>query len=226
MSRRVALSFNSSFLGYFAHAGFLRALLASGVRPVAVGGASAGALVAGLFAAGIEPAEMLELFLSPELQTVFREPGAPWRGLATILNLPGHTGAIRGERAAALLRTKLGQRRIEECTAARLSLSVTNLTEARTEAVTSGPLADLILASGAFPVSSLPVRRGIPGFGMAVWPIRCLLITGSMTRKLTQSCFMSWPIRRKSSCVGAGNRAGCPMRSICPTRLSATNCSA
>jgi predicted acylesterase/phospholipase RssA len=148
---RVALCLNSSFLGYFAHAGFLRALLAMGVRPVAVSGASAGALVAGFFAAGFEPDAMLQLFGSPELQKVFREPGAPLRGFATILNLPGHTGALRGERAATLLRAKLGNRRIEECKAPRLALAVTNLSDGRSEAVTSGPLADLILASGAFP---------------------------------------------------------------------------
>lgn len=151
MSSRVALCLNSSFLGYFAHAGFLRALLALGVRPAAVSGASAGALVAGLFAAGVEPAEMLELFVSPELRKVFREPGAPLRGFATILNLPGYTGALNGARAAALLRARLGTRRIEECRDPRLALSVTNLSEGRSEAVTVGPLADLILASGAFP---------------------------------------------------------------------------
>ncbi|HSI15850.1 MAG TPA: patatin-like phospholipase family protein [Chthoniobacter sp.] len=160
MSSRVALCLNSSFLGYFAHAGFLRALLASGVRPVAVSGASAGALVAGLFAAGVDPAEMLELFVSPELRKVFREPGAPWRGFATILNLPGHTGALNGKRAAALLRARLGDRRVEECTSPRLALSVTNLTDSRSEAVTAGPLAELILASGAFPgvFASQPVE--------------------------------------------------------------------
>ena len=151
MSSRVALCLNSSFLGYFAHVGFLRALLTLGLRPAAISGASAGALVAGLFAAGLEPEEMVQLFVSPELRKVFREPGAPWRGVATILNLPGHTGALRGERAAELLRAKLGARRIEDCTAPRLALSVTNLTAARSEAVTSGPLAELILASGAFP---------------------------------------------------------------------------
>jgi predicted acylesterase/phospholipase RssA len=160
MSSKVALCLNSSFLGYFAHAGFLRALLGLGVRPVAVSGASAGALVAGLFAAGMDPAEMLDLFVSPELRKVFREPGAPLRGFATILNLPGHTGALNGERAAALLRERLGTRRVEECTAPRLALSVTNLTDGRSEAATSGPLADLILASGAFPgvFASRPVE--------------------------------------------------------------------
>jgi predicted acylesterase/phospholipase RssA len=151
MSNRVGLCLNSSFLGFFAHAGFLRGLLRIGIRPVAVSGASAGALVAALFAAGIEPEEMLELFASPALRTVFREPTAPLRGLATILNLPGHTGAIRGDGAAALLRAKLGDRRIEECRAPRLAISVTDLTRARSEAVTAGPLVEMILASGAFP---------------------------------------------------------------------------
>jgi NTE family protein len=147
----VALCLNSSFLGYFAHAGFLRELLATGVRPVAVSGASAGALVAGLLAAGKSPEEMLRLFLSPELQSVFREPGAPWRGLATILNLPGHTGALHGRGALALLKKHLGERRIEDCLDPRLTLSVTNLGQARCETVTRGPLAEYILASGAFP---------------------------------------------------------------------------
>jgi NTE family protein len=151
MSSRVALCLNSSFLGYFAHAGFLRALTALGIRPVAVSGASAGALVAGTFAAGKTPEEMLELFLSPELQCVFREPGAPLRGLATIFNLPGHTGALHGRGALALLRKHLGDRRIEDCLDPRLALSVTNLGQARSEAVTRGPLAEYILASGAFP---------------------------------------------------------------------------
>jgi NTE family protein len=151
MSSRVALCLNSSFLGYFAHAGFLRALTSMGVCPVAVSGASAGALVAGTFAAGKSPEEMLRLFLSPELQSVFREPGAPLRGLATIFNLPGHTGALHGRGALALLKRHLGDRRIEDCRDPRLALSVTNLGQARSETVTRGPLAEYILASGAFP---------------------------------------------------------------------------
>jgi predicted acylesterase/phospholipase RssA len=148
---RVALGLNSSFLGYFAHAGFLRALTELGIRPVAVSGASAGALVAGLFAAGVAPDEMVRLFLSPELRAVFREPGAPLRGLATIFNLPGHTGALRGDRALALLKSRLGDCRLEDCLAPRLGISVTNLAQARTEVRTCGPLAETILASGAFP---------------------------------------------------------------------------
>ncbi len=162
MSSRVALCLNSSFLGYFAHAGFLRALSGLGIRPAAVSGASAGALVAGAFASGKSPEEMLQLFLSPELRSVFREWGAPWRGLATIFNLPGHTGALRGERALALLKAHLGDQRIEDCRDPRLAVSVTNLAQARTETATRGPLAEYILASGAFPgfFAARPVEEG------------------------------------------------------------------
>jgi predicted acylesterase/phospholipase RssA len=158
---RVALSLNSSFLGYFAHAGFLRALLALGVRPVAVSGASAGALVAGFFAAGFDPDEMLRLFAAPEVQSVFREPGALWRGPATMLNLPGHTGALRGKWVVEMLRSHLGDRRIEDCKSPRLSISVTNLAAGCSEAATEGPLAEMILASGAFPgmFAALPVEN-------------------------------------------------------------------
>ena len=150
MSSRVALCLNSSFLGFFAHAGFLQALTELGVRPVAISGASAGALVAGMFAAGMSPAEMQRLFVSEKLRRVFREPGAPWRGLATLANLRGHTGAVRGDRALALLQSLLGARRIEDCDPC-LAIATTNLSRARSELATRGPLAEFILASGAFP---------------------------------------------------------------------------
>ena len=150
-SSRVALCLNSSFLGFYAHGGFVQALTELGVRPAAISGASAGALVAGLFAAGVSPARMQELFNSPKLPHAFREPGAPLRGLATLANLRGQTGAIRGDRALALLREHLGERRIEDCRDPRLALSITNLSQARSEIATRGPLAEMILASGAFP---------------------------------------------------------------------------
>jgi len=151
MSSRVALCLNSSFLGFYAHAGFVEGLTALGVRPRAVSGASAGALVAGLYAAGVTPADMLQLFFSPKLRSVFRERGAPFRGIATLLNLRGHTGALTCHRALPLLEAILGKRRIEECLDPRLAISVTNLAASRTEIATSGPLAELILASVTAP---------------------------------------------------------------------------
>ncbi len=148
---RVAVCLNSSFLGFFAHAGFMGALMELGIRPVALSGASAGALVAGLLAAGLEPQRVIELLLHPDLRRTFFEMGAPFRSLATVANRPGHLGAVRGHHALALLKSHIGGRRIEECTAPRLAIAVTNLTAARTEIATRGPLAEFILASGAYP---------------------------------------------------------------------------
>ncbi len=148
---RIAVCLNSSFLGFYAHAGFLAALIELGIRPAALSGASAGALVAGLFAAGVEPERVIELLLHRDLRNVFWEFGAPWRSVATIANLPGHTGAISGRRALALLKKHIGDRRIEECVNPRVAIATTNLTTMRTELATRGPLAEFMLASGAYP---------------------------------------------------------------------------
>jgi NTE family protein len=163
MSSRVALCLNSSFLGFYTHAGFLEELTALGVRPRAISGASAGALVAGLYAGGQTPAEMLKLFLSPELRRVFRERGAPLRGIATIFNLAGYTGALNCHRALPLLEAVLEKRRIEDCLDPRLAIAVTNLTAGRTDIATNGPLAEMILASVTSPgfFAARPVEGSI-----------------------------------------------------------------
>lgn len=146
----IALCLNSSFLGFFAHAGFLDALTQLGIRPAAISGASAGALVAGAYAAGMPPAEMIQWFLTGELRRAFWEWGGALRLLGTILDLPGHTGALRGHRALTLLRARLGGRRIEECQP-RLTIAATDLHQPQAALLTSGDLASAILASAAFP---------------------------------------------------------------------------
>ena len=151
MSSRVAVCLNSSFLGFYAHSGFMQGLEEMGVRPAALSGASAGALVAGFLAAGKSAAETVALLLQPDLRATLLDWGVPWRAIGTMANRPGFTGAVSTDGALRLLRSHLGDRRIEACIAPRLALSVTNLTAACTEIVTAGPLAEFILASGAFP---------------------------------------------------------------------------
>jgi predicted acylesterase/phospholipase RssA len=147
---RTALCLGSSFLGFFAHAGFLDALTQLGVRPTAISGASAGALVAGAYAAGMPPREMIQWFLTGELRRAFWEWGGALRMLGTLLDLPGHTGALRGHRALELLRDRLGPRRIEECDP-RLAIAATDLLQPQATLLTRGDLAAAILASAAFP---------------------------------------------------------------------------
>lgn len=138
-------------LGFYAHAGFLGELNAIGIRPEAVSGSSAGALVGGLYAAGVTAEEMSDIFVSRRFHRVFLERGAVHRSLGMLFNRRGHTGMLLGLRAMTLLRERVGDRRIEDCPVARLTIAVTNLTLGRAQVVSEGPLADFILASGAFP---------------------------------------------------------------------------
>lgn len=138
-------------LGFYAHAGFLGGLNALGIRPEALSGSSAGALVGGLYAAGVTVEEMCDIFVSRRFHRVFQEFGAVQRSLGMLFNRPGHTGMLRGLRAMTLLRERVGERRIEDCSVSRLAIAVTNLTAGQAQVVSEGPLADFILASGAFP---------------------------------------------------------------------------
>jgi predicted acylesterase/phospholipase RssA len=107
--------------------------------------------VAGLTGAGLAPKDILEFLVSKE----FRRS---WLEMRQILLLPlkrltfqPHTGLTTGRKALACLKKLLGDRRIEQCESANVSISVTNLTRSRTEIRRSGPLAEIIVASCAYP---------------------------------------------------------------------------
>ncbi|MBU44765.1 MAG: hypothetical protein CMN76_16200 [Spirochaetaceae bacterium] len=146
-----ALCLNSSYFGFYAHAGFLQGLHELEVHPHHVSGASAGALVAGLYAAGMEPEEIARQFLSPGLSKVFVEWQAAYRMPALMMNRKGVTGAFDGRKIQALLKEFIGDRRIEDCTDPTLSLSVANLSAGRTETARSGLIREYIMASCAMP---------------------------------------------------------------------------
>lgn len=151
MSNGLAVCLNSSFLGFYAHSGFMQGLAELGFIPEAVSGASAGALVAGLLGSGRSAQEVAALLLQFDLRRTLLDFGTPWRALGTCANLPGFTGPVSLDGALRLLREHLGDLRIEDCRQPRVAVSVTNMTTARSEIATSGPLAELILASGAAP---------------------------------------------------------------------------
>ncbi|MCR9143771.1 MAG: patatin-like phospholipase family protein [bacterium] len=143
---------NSSFFGFFAHAGFLDGLQRLGLRPTEIAGASAGALTGGFYAAGYPTDEILGMVRDPEIASLFRE-GAPGFGrmLGTFLNRDGQTGALSGKRALKMLRRYFGDRRIEDLRDPGFSLSVANLSRSVSQVIHEGPLAEYILASCAVP---------------------------------------------------------------------------
>jgi NTE family protein len=134
---------SSGFFGFFAHTGALMALLERGLRPARVVGSSAGALVTGLWAGGLEPEEMRALLLRTT-RADFWDP-APGLGL------------LRGAKFDRLLRTAIGDRRAEHCRVPA-RISIFNIKTRRTVVRDHGDLADLMRASCAFPLLFQPVR--------------------------------------------------------------------
>ena len=157
---RLAVSFGSSFLGFATHLGFLRGLIAAGHRPACVAGSSAGAIVAGLYASGLSLDEMEAAFTHPKLRGKFREWRTPFRGPFVLLGLPGFPALLKGVHLEQLLRDLVGDRRIEDCTTARLHIAVTNLRTNRVELRDRGPLIETMLASCALPGIIAPRKIG------------------------------------------------------------------
>lgn len=108
------LVLSSGFFGFFAHTGVLRALVEAGVAPSAVAGSSAGALVGGLWAAGLAP-EGLWSELSRLRREDFWDPGLGLGPLARDRGEGLGPGWLRGGRFRAKLRSMLPARTLGAC---------------------------------------------------------------------------------------------------------------
>ena len=120
-----------------AHLGVLRALEEKGLRPVALAGTSAGALIAALYAAGSSPEEIKNLFHD-----------TAYFGLSHhLVRGPGFfdVGKMR-----AALEKHLRYKTFEELPV-RLFVAATNITEGRSEIISTGPLVEPVLASACVP---------------------------------------------------------------------------
>jgi predicted acylesterase/phospholipase RssA len=141
---------SSAFLGFYTHAGFLQGLAEAGLWPGHFAGASSGAMIAAFAATGMTPKEMLGLLLTLRFRTAFLEPGM-------MVGLPyfpvfrrRYSGAAKGKRILKYLKSILGDRQIEDCES-KLGIAVTNLSQVRAEVRERGPLAEMIVASCAYP---------------------------------------------------------------------------
>ncbi|HET8539011.1 MAG TPA: patatin-like phospholipase family protein [Anaeromyxobacter sp.] len=137
-----ALGLSSGFFGFFAHAGVVSVLEEEGLLPAKIVGSSAGALVGGLWAAGVPAARIRDELLALRREH-FWDPGL---GL----------GLLRGRLFRARLEAILPVRTFEECPR-RLAVSVFDLRARRTAVVRSGPLAPALHASCAAPILFQPV---------------------------------------------------------------------
>ena len=139
------LVLSSGFFGFFAHAGLVSVLEEEHLVPARVCGSSAGALVGGLWAAGVPARRVRE-----ELLALRREDfWDPRPGL----------GLLRGARFRARLEAILPVATFEECPRP-VAVSVYDVLGRRTAVLSSGPLAPALHASCAAPLLFQPVRIG------------------------------------------------------------------
>lgn len=138
-----ALAMSSGFFGFYAHAGVLAALQAAGFRPNRVTGSSAGALVGGLCAGGMDALEIVG-----ELERVRRvDFWDPALG----------PGLLRGHRFRRLLERLLPRRSFADCHIPA-TLSIYDVFARTTRVADRGDLAAAIHASCALPLLFHPVR--------------------------------------------------------------------
>lgn len=139
------LGLSSGFFGFFAHAGVISVLEEEGLLPSRIVGSSAGALVGGLWAAGIPARRLRE-----ELLALRREHfWDPWPGI----------GLLRGRLFRARVESILPVRTFEECPVP-IAVSAYDVLGFRTAVLERGALAPALHASCAAPVLFQPVRIG------------------------------------------------------------------
>lgn len=150
--KRVAISLGASFMGYATHAGFLAEIARQGLRPVAVGGSSAGAIAAGLFAAGLSAGTIREAVTGTALPLSFiRRTRWLVYQLRQIVSRC-QPGFFDARDAVTYFESLVGQRQIEELHAPRLLVALTDLKASEALFVQSGPLARAMAASSLVPL--------------------------------------------------------------------------
>ena len=165
-----------------AHLGVLHALEERNIHPSALAGASAGALIAALYAAGLPPEKIKDLFHDTAYFGVFHL-------------LFGRPGLFDMRAMRSTLETWLPAKNFEDLPIP-LSVAVTNLSLGKAEIISSGPLLEPLLASACVPVIFEPVLyRGcqyVDGGVLNNFPVEALLphgkfIIGSHVNRLSDN---------------------------------------
>jgi NTE family protein len=136
------LTMSAGFFGFFAHAGALVALEDAQLRPMRASGASAGALVTGVWSAGVDAGDIARELLALRRED-FWDPGV---GL----------GLLRGRLFLERLRAMMPAKTFAECRVP-LALSAFDLASRRVRVLERGDVAPAITASCALPGQFHPV---------------------------------------------------------------------
>lgn len=140
---RFGLTLSSGFFGFYAHCGMFSALEDAALQPSELSGASAGGLIAALWASGLSTSEISRRLLELDRQT-FWDPGFG-------------PGLLRGAKFRALLRELMPAQRFEQCRIP-LALSVYDLGSRRTHVIQEGDLVSAVYATCCLPLLFQPIR--------------------------------------------------------------------
>jgi NTE family protein len=155
---RIAISLGASFMGYATHAGFMARLHALGVRPVAVSGSSAGAITAGLYAAGLDQEIIKRAVLSKRLFLSFATKTKwIWHQFVDVFN-HRHPGFLNAHGAIAHFESLVGDLDIGNITQPRLLIALSDLHQEETFFATRGSLARAMAASACVPMMFSPIQ--------------------------------------------------------------------
>lgn len=136
------LVMSSGFFGFFAHCGMLQALESASIRPAAVAGSSAGALVGGCWAAGLNGVEIGDALLRLHRSDFWD----PWPG----------PGLLRGRKFRDMLWELLPVSCFSECRVPA-AFSAFDLLSFKTAILRNGELVPAVHASCAVPLMFHPV---------------------------------------------------------------------
>ena len=138
MNKEIGIALSGGAARGIAHIGVLQALEEAGISPGNVSGASAGAIVGALYAAGKSPGEILRIFKSTPLIKLFK-PSLSSLGLTDL----GAIKEVLGEHIDVDSFSALQR---------KLFVSVTNMTKGRNEIISEGPLFETIVTSSSIPI--------------------------------------------------------------------------
>lgn len=136
------LALSAGFFGFYAHGGMAAALLDAGLKPARYTGSSAGSLIGGCLAAGMQIRDIQELLFALRRHD-FWDPALGW-------------GLLRGDKMDALLRAHLGHVDIQALPT-DFSCSAWCVRDKETVSFVRGDLVHAIRASSAFPMMFQPV---------------------------------------------------------------------
>lgn len=156
---KTAIILSAGYFGFFAHAGFMRAVEERKLDYAAIAGSSAGAIVAALHASGVPGAEIIATLAQIRKADFWDSTGVSGFARAVLNKGRGWTGLLKGDSFERLIEGHLRVKTFEEC-ARRLYLTAFNLTAGKDETFVSGTIADKVRASCSYPFLMAPKKIG------------------------------------------------------------------